>query len=156
MFEQLIQQILLELQRRSQMQQVGGLPVQQNNPVPMLAPVSGFIDPSLFGLNDIPPRQINTGVNTNPNMIPQRQPYFTPYVDAPIINVPQTQNPTYTATPRIDNTVPYSPTQTPSRDTYQSPYRPATTQDENGATRDEVLRRMTRHNSGGIFPLLGF
>lgn len=138
MFEQLIQQILAEIQRRQQAQQQSLL-TQPNNAVPMLAPVSGIVDPALAGLFDIPPRGINTGVGATPqrdlNMTaPVRQPSTLgqmPYRDMSI--------PT-----RTDNTVPYMYTP-PQRDNV---FPVETT---------PIIERYRRpQTSGGIFPLLGF
>lgn len=141
--------MLAQILRLLQQQQSNPLPALPLG-VPMLAPGSGITDPSLFNVFDIPPRGINTGV------MPTRQDQFVPVATAPLINVPQTSNPTYTNVPRYDNAMPNAPlpSATPARDTYGNPNRPSNTPE--GDTRDEVLRRMQRHQSGGIFPLLGF
>lgn len=148
MFEQLIQQILAEIQRRQQAQQQSLL-TQPNNAVPMLAPVSGIVDPSLAGLFDIPPRGINTGVlGATPQRDVNTSGETMPYRDMAI--------PT-----RTDNTVPYQNTY-PVRDNngippQHSPGNVVFPTDVVRGPRDLIIERYRRpQTSGGIFPLLGF
>ncbi len=146
MFEQLIQQILAEIERRQQQQ---SLLTQPNNAAPMLAPVSGIVDPSLAGLFDIPPRGINTGLfGTTPHRDMNTSGGTMPYRDMAI--------PT-----RTDNTVP-SQTPYPVRENngippQHSPGNVVFPTDVVRGPRDLIIERYRNPpQSGGIFPLLGF